>query len=50
MSPFKSKAQMKYLFKNEPVIAERWAKESPVKYSKLPVHVKKKVKTKKKKR
>jgi hypothetical protein len=29
MTPFKSKAQEKYLFANEPGIAKRWAKETP---------------------
>lgn len=26
--PFKSKAQMKWMFANEPTMAERWAKET----------------------
>lgn len=46
--PFKSEAQRKYLFANEPIIAERWAREYP-NQGKLPLHVKKK-KSKKKKR
>jgi hypothetical protein len=40
--PFKSDAQRKYLFANEPEIAKKWAKEYPNQdYSKLPDRVKK---------
>lgn len=46
--PFKSEKQRRYLWKYEPKIAERWAKETP-KGKKLPAHVKKpKSKTNKK--
>ena len=39
--PFKSKAQQKYLFLNEPEVARKFAKETPKKaYKKLPEHVK----------
>jgi hypothetical protein len=27
--PFKSKTQMRWMFKNEPAMARRWAKETP---------------------
>jgi hypothetical protein len=27
--PFKSKAQMKYLYANKPEMAKQWAKETP---------------------
>lgn len=27
--PFKSKAQQKFMFANEPTVAKRWAKETP---------------------
>jgi hypothetical protein len=27
--PFKSKAQMKWMFANHPAMAHRWAKETP---------------------
>jgi hypothetical protein len=37
--PFKSEAQRRYLYANEPKIAERWSKETP-KGKKLPKRVK----------
>jgi hypothetical protein len=44
MSPFKSKAQMKYMFKNLPKLAKQWEDKYGVP-KKLPLHVKpKKVK------
>lgn len=45
--PFKSKAQEREMFANQPKIAKRWAKETPDIKS-LPEHVKKKKKGKKK--
>lgn len=39
--PFKSKAQQKEMFANQPKIAKRWAKETP-NIKSLPEHVKKK--------
>ena len=43
MSPFRSKAQMKYLYINHPEIAKRWSKEFPNQNTKaLPKHAKKK--------
>lgn len=42
MSPFKSEAQRKYLWKNKPEMAKKWEKETPNK--KLPKHVPKKKK------
>ena len=39
--PFKSNAQRRYLYANEPAIAKRFAKETP-KGKKLPERVKKK--------
>ena len=44
--PFKSKAQRKYLYANDPEVAEEFAKETP-KGKKLPEKVKKKNKNKK---
>ena len=42
MSPFRSKAQMAYLYINHPDIAKRWSKEFPNQNTKkLPRHVKK---------
>jgi hypothetical protein len=41
--PFKSKAQMKYMFKNHPDIANRWKNKYGVKKN-MPIHVKKVVK------
>jgi hypothetical protein len=42
MSPFKSKAQMRFLFAKKPKIAKRWAKEFPNQNRKaLPQHVEK---------
>jgi len=46
MAPFKSKAQMRYLFANEPALAKRWADKYGVP-KKLPKHIKKKKKKKK---
>lgn len=43
--PFKSKAQMRYLFAREPEIAEEFAAHTP-KGKKLPEHVKPKAKKK----
>jgi hypothetical protein len=46
--PFKSKAQQREMFANQPKIAKRWAKETP-NIKALPEHVKKKkAKTRKK--
>lgn len=45
--PFLSEAQKRYLYANDPAIAKRWQKETP-KGAKLPEHVKKKPKAKKK--
>jgi hypothetical protein len=45
--PFKSKAQEREMFANQPKIAKRWAKITPDIKS-LPEHVKKKKKGKKK--
>lgn len=39
MSPFQSKAQQKWMWANDPAIAERWQKETP-KNAKLPQKVK----------
>ncbi len=44
--PFKSEAQRRYMFTNEPIIAERWAREGKTPKD-LPEHVKKKKKIKK---
>ena len=44
--PFKSKAQLREMFANQPKIAERWAKETP-NIKGLPEHVKKKKRKKK---
>ena len=45
--PFKSKAQMKFLYAKHPDIAKRWEdKSAGVDLSKLPKHVKKKKKGK----
>jgi hypothetical protein len=41
--PFKSKAQRKYLFANNPKVAQEFADATP-KGKKLPEHVKKKAK------
>jgi len=48
MPRFKSKAQMREMFANQPEIAKRWAKETPS-IKKLPQHVKKKHKRNKSK-
>jgi hypothetical protein len=41
--PFKSKAQQRYMFSQEPEVAKRWATEMPKgSYSKLPERKKKK--------
>lgn len=40
MSPFKSLAQMKWMYANKPAMAERWSSHTPK--GKLPKHVKKK--------
>jgi len=43
--PFKSKAQQKFLFANEPEVAEEFAAHTPKgAYNKLPEHVKSKAK------
>jgi len=39
--PFKSKAQVRFMYSQHPEIAKRWAKET-LKIKKLPEHVKKK--------
>jgi len=39
--PFKSQAQRKWMFANQPAMAKRWAKETP-KGKKLPKKLKKK--------
>ncbi len=39
--PFKSQAQLKYMFAKHPLIANKWAKEFPVKFKSLPKRVKK---------
>jgi len=39
--PFKSEAQRRYLYANEPKIAKRWEKETP-RNAKLPERAKKK--------
>lgn len=39
--PFKSEAQRRYLYANEPKMAKRWEKETP-KNAKLPERVKRK--------
>jgi hypothetical protein len=44
--PFKSQAQKKYLYAKHPDIAARWEKETPK--GKLPKHVKKKAKKRRK--
>lgn len=44
--PFKSKAQRKYLFANDPKVAKEFAAATP-KNAKLPEHVKKKAGKKK---
>lgn len=41
--PFKSRAQMAYMFHHHPAMAKRWAAETP-KHKKLPKHVKRKKK------
>ena len=45
--PFKSKAQAREMFANQPSVAKKWAKETPSIKS-LPQHVKKKKSVKKK--
>ncbi len=48
--PFKSKAQMRYMFANHPEIAKRWESEHKQTGKNLPMHVAmKKAKKKKKK-
>lgn len=47
--PFKSKAQMREMFANQPEIAKRWAKETP-NIKKLPEKLKKKKPKKKAKK
>lgn len=42
--PFKSKAQMKYMYANHPEIAKRWREKYKQDTSKLPEHKKKKEK------
>jgi hypothetical protein len=43
--PFKSKAQQKYLFAKDPVVAKRFAKETPKSaYKSMPDYAKKKKK------
>ncbi len=45
--PFKSKAQMRYLYAKEPEVAKEFAEKPPKKaYKKVPEHVKKKGKKK----
>jgi hypothetical protein len=43
--PFKSKAQQKFMFANDPKMAKRWAKETP-NIKALPARVSKKKKGK----
>ena len=45
MSPFKSQAQRKFMYANDPKMAARWEKETP-KGQKLPNKVKTKVQSK----
>ena len=47
--PFKSSAQMKYIYAKHPSIAKRWSKEMPEKYN-LPDRVKIRILIAKKKR
>jgi hypothetical protein len=42
--PFKSQAQRKWMYSNDPKMAEKWEKETPK--GKLPTKVKKKAKKK----
>lgn len=47
--PFKSKAQMRMMFKKNPEMAKRWAKETPS-IKRLPEKLKKKKTAKRKKK
>ncbi len=39
--PIKSQAQMKWMYKNKPLMAAKWQRESPVSFKNLPKRVKK---------
>lgn len=46
MSPFKSKAQARYMFSQHPSIAKRWEKEGKADWKDLPENKKRKEKEK----